>query len=213
MRFVLQLWDAIQQHDLARLRRCILVEEQPDGSWRARYRTREESGDGYRMGVIYDTARERYAGLASLITPGEVSRPALFVVQKLVNEQLWIHAGPSLLYEPSKDHLNLRIVPKNLLGALWLEFARGIDGNKDYRKCRECGRWFEISLEAGRPTKFFCSNACRSKAYRERQAAAQRLSAEGISLEDIAHRLGTDVATAQGWITRPPRHPRRSGSY
>ena len=38
----------------------------------------------------------------------------------------------------------LKLVPGSLLGGLWLQFARAIEGNRVYRECRECGRWFEF---------------------------------------------------------------------
>ena len=144
------------------------------------------------------------------------------MVQELANKQLWTHAGPCLLYEPPtplhglgteelpQNRLNLRIVPKNLMGAMWLQFARGIDANKDYRRCRACGDWFEISLEANRPTRFFCKDACRYKFYRERIAAAQQLHSEGVSIEAIAERLDTDTASVEGWIARPAPRKRRA---
>ena len=34
-----------------------------------------------------------------------------------------------------------------LLGAFWLQLADAITGNKKYRSCLECGRWFEISAD------------------------------------------------------------------
>ena len=46
----------------------------------------------------------------------------------------------------------------------------------------------------------FCSNPCRSKAYRGRQSEAQRRYAAGEPLDVIAAALGTDVETAAGWV-------------
>jgi hypothetical protein len=221
MRFALSLWDAIRSNDVGQLRRFILFQEGSDRAGWFIYRSSEEVGDGYEGGVIEETGHDIPANARALLKPENVIRLALLVVQTLANEQLWTHAGPRLLYEPStplddlaaeefpQNKLTLRIVPKNLLGAMWLQYARGIDGNKNYRQCRACGKWFEISLEANRPTRFFCKDACRYKFYRERIAAAQKLHLDGVSIEAIAQHLETDTATVQGWIARPaPRKGR-----
>lgn len=57
----------------------------------------------------------------------------------------------------------LEIVPTCLTGAMWLQLARAIEGDKEYRKCKRpgCGRYFD--LDSGRSDSKFCSNACKSK--------------------------------------------------
>ena len=181
--------------------------------------------DGYETGIIDETAHDIPADARALLQPRNVIHLALVLVQTFANEQLWTHAGPCLLYGPltSRDglwaeelpqnRLHLRIVPKNLLGAMWLQYARSIDGKKDYRQCRQCGKWFELSLEANRPTRLFCEDACRYKFYRERIAAAQKLHFEGVTTEAIAQRLETDTATVEGWIVRPAPRQRRAVTH
>ena len=39
-------------------------------------------------------------------------------------------------------------VPKNLIGCLWLQFAKALEG-KDYRQCENCKLWFEIGGSRG----------------------------------------------------------------
>ena len=86
-------------------------------------------------------------------------------------------------------------------------------GRNYYRQCRQCGKWFELSLEANRPTRLFCEDACRYKFYRERIAAAQKLHFEGVTTEAIAQRLETDTATVEGWIVRPAPRQRRAVTH
>ncbi len=222
MQFALTLWDAIRSNDVGQLRRFILFQKGNGQAGGFIYRSREEVGDGYETGVIDETAHDIPADGRALLRPRNVIRLALVVVQTLANKQLWTHAGPCLLYGPPtppdglraeelpQNRLYLRIVPKNLMGAMWLQFARGIDGNKDYRRCRACGKWFEISLEANRPTRFFCKDGCRYKVYRERITAAQQLHFEGVSIQEIAGRLDTHTATVEGWIARPAPRKRRA---
>lgn len=57
----------------------------------------------------------------------------------------------------------LEVVPTCLIGAMWLQLARAIEGDKEYRRCKRpgCGRYFD--LDTGRSDAEFCSNACKSK--------------------------------------------------
>jgi hypothetical protein len=85
---------------------------------------------------------------------------------------------------------------------MWLQFAQAIGGDRKYRACKECGKWFEVSTsDTGfRINRLFCSDACESKDYRDRKARAGALKAEGRSNKDIAKELDTDVETIQKWV-------------
>jgi hypothetical protein len=80
-----------------------------------------------------------------------------------------------LLWNHQHTRQELCFVPQYLLGAIWLQFAVAVDGNKGYRNCRQCGRWFEVSPRAGRTDKIFCRGACRSQASRQRRQPAVEL--------------------------------------
>jgi hypothetical protein len=192
MHRAVQLWDAVRHRDAPWFQQHVRVE--PKSS--------EEIWVSYlEAGVLYH--REVIGpDLAGFVKPHDVRRPTLLMLQKMINTRLWDHTAPRLLYDPRRDGLGVYLVPKNLLGALWLQLARAVDGNKDYRRCGGCGTWMEISLDAYRTHRLFCSNACRSKAYRERQAEARRLYREGQSVEQIAQQLGADFQAVQGWVAR-----------
>jgi hypothetical protein len=66
------------------------------------------------------------------------------------------------------DGLIAELMPANLLEAMWLQFGHAVESNKSFRKCRECGTWFEVSPKKARSDKVFCSGACKAKAYRTR---------------------------------------------
>src|SRR6266700_3281910 len=64
------------------------------------------------------------------------------------------------------------LVPEDLLGALWADFALAIGENKgqeSYLNCAACGIFFESGLRK-RSDARYCSDACKSKAYRRRSA-------------------------------------------
>lgn len=183
-------WDAVQANDLGTLQAVI--------QW---------TGEGVRL---FDMVRrgqliaspQFHPERLEWMRPGDLVLPALFVVQDIVNQHLKGRVSPRLLWNKDKTRLGLHIVPRSLIGAIWLQFAQAIDGRKEYRRCEECRTWFELSPDIARTSKLYCSNACRSRAYRKRQAEARRLHEQGKSIEEIAQALGTDVRTAQGWITR-----------
>jgi len=134
--------------------------------------------------------------------PGDPIGPALHCMQSLINEHLDHRASPRLLWEANRDRLGLYIVPDGLIGALWLQFARAVERDARFRQCLECTTWFEVAPGRGRSDKQFCSTACRTRAYRKRQAEAVRLHREGRSIEDIARELESDPDTVRGWIER-----------
>jgi hypothetical protein len=49
-----------------------------------------------------------------------------------------------------------------------------------------------------------CSDACRQKAHRDRQAKARQLHSEGHSPTDIAQSIGSSVEAVQRWLLADP---------
>jgi hypothetical protein len=103
---------------------------------------------------------------------------------------------------PSLEGMALRFGPGSLLSALWLQFSLAMNGGQGYQQCPSCQVYFELSPNIARSDKLFCSNACRTRAYRRRIDQAKRLYAKGVPLEDIAQKLETDCATVRGWVMR-----------
>jgi hypothetical protein len=132
---------------------------------------------------------------------GEVRDRSMQDVQGIINFEL---SSENVMVRFGQNRklggLGLQVIPKSLLGALWLQFALAVGGNKKYRACGTCGQWFELSPDIARTTKHFCSDACRSRAYRGRKERAQLLAAEGKSLKDIAEQLESEVKTVKGWL-------------
>lgn len=128
-----------------------------------------------------------------------------------INKHLLKRISPEMRSRQRKHNLGLRIVPDSLIGALWLQFALAVDGNKEYKQCKMCSTWFEIgrtesySPEAGfrgraRKDKTYCSNACRSRALREKKKEARRLYEKSITIDEIAKTLGSEQDTVRGWV-------------
>jgi hypothetical protein len=88
-----------------------------------------------------------------------------------------------------------------LLGAVWLQLADAVANNRIFGQCRQCGGWFEISREAARSNRRYCSDRCRIKAYRARQDKARQMFTLGRTFQEIAVALDSDSKTVQRWIT------------
>jgi hypothetical protein len=129
--------------------------------------------------------------------------PARFFVQRRINRALDERVvRPQLLYDLDVGQMMLAHVPRNLLGALWLQFAQAISGDLEYRTCKECGKTIEVAtdLDGRSARKLFCSDPCKSRDYRRRKDLAKKMKAEGKSVKDIAEELVTDISTIQKWV-------------
>jgi hypothetical protein len=204
MRRAVEVWDLLQARDKAALSRFI------------RY---QAAGPNNPEAWIYDSRpdlppkmfpltpgrlQQLIEPVEDLLKPGDVLMPALFLVQRWINSHLDGQVSPRLLYHLDVGKQVLQFMPSNLLGAMWLQFAQAIAGNKQQRACKECGRWFEISSEDDGRTarKLFCSDPCKSRDYRGRKDKARQLKAEGKAVKEIAEEIDTEVATVKKWLTR-----------
>jgi transposase-like protein len=212
LRFAVTLWNAIEAGDIETVRRYVKVKE-AEGGQTILYRHDDEPEPIEANVTLHalagppDTSRWVFipAHLMQYFPPGDSIHGALFLVQEIIDQRLRVGMATRMRYDAEQDRLGLQVVPKSLLGALWFRFARSIDEHQRYRQCLECGIWFEISDEGSRSSRLFHSNACRSKAYRKRQATAQQFFASGVSVEMIAEQLESDVKTVQGWLTDAKR--------
>jgi hypothetical protein len=104
------------------------------------------------------------SAVAPYVREGDWARAARFVAQRLINQGLDLHAHARLLYEPDSRELNRHVVPRNLLGAMWIQIAAMAEGTRAYTRCKQCRRWFVLSQEIRRADRAYCSDRCRHKA-------------------------------------------------
>ena len=167
VRRIFELWEAARERKVGWLKKFIRWEGQ-----RLVYFCTQE---GYRLGDPIDRAHGFWS-IASAETrphvlkefrPGDVVQPALVHVQRIVNEALDGHVSARLLRV--NDQIRMCHVPKSLRSALWLQFGQAVAGNKNYRQCARCPRWFEIGPRAGRRDKMYCGVSCRVLTSRSRK--------------------------------------------
>jgi hypothetical protein len=133
------------------------------------------------------------------IRKGDLIRPAVLRVLRVIETPLHELNGP-VLYEQDDDKIMWQDLPDNLEGFMWLQFAQAIYHRKEPRRCRECGLWFEVAGGASRTDRETCSDSCRMRGYRQRQARAVEMQAKGKTVKQIARELSSDEDTVRGWI-------------
>lgn len=223
MRRLVELWDWAQEGNTQDLSRVFewkgeeLAYHGPRVSGRSEWRFEREdldpagdAADEYRQSGWRERGMEAPADLppipyrlpSDLFRPGDVIVPARQYVQSAVDAKIRVSVSPRLTWRADQDRARLQFLPDSLLGALWLQFALAVSGEKAYRYCARsgCRTPFEVSPEAARTNRAFCSDACRYKAYRERQEEARRLHRQGVPFDRIAAQLGSDATTVEGWV-------------
>lgn len=73
----------------------------------------------------------------------------------------------------------LHFTATTLIGALWLQLARSVDGHEHKQCLREgCLKYFEVDPQVTRGDRDYCSAACKQKAYRARKAKLAELEGD-----------------------------------
>lgn len=155
MRDVLELWDLAQSGDEDRL--AALFEIWGDGPFVHLDYYKEGSPLGE---LSFITAFE---------TP-ELVRSALLLAIWQLNERLRERTSAAVSLNTVEEPPTLRLAPKGLIGALWLQAALVISGSRRLKVCPVCGKLFAVAK--GRNTRrdrVYCSHRCKIRAYRQRK--------------------------------------------
>jgi hypothetical protein len=217
MRQAVALWDMVSAGDLAGLEQVIIqnldgLHFHPKPEWFLtdwRRQTAQELRTGMQDfgGTKLEAAKPVWFWPSWLDRDGRFERrqgsglvsAARLLIMQFVTERLdakvWLE-GEGLV----ENRFYLAHRPQSLVGAIWLQFAHALAAGRRYRTCNECGEWFEIPLRGARISREYCTNACRSKAYRRRQDRARALAAEGKAPKDIARELDTTASVVRKWL-------------
>jgi hypothetical protein len=204
------LWDSVQKQDVEALARCIHWDDEgsPLGPYVYYRSPRREDGGvpafGGPRGIVEIATSESDPGPRDLFPPGDLLGPAELFLQQKLNEALGkttdgVRVG--MAWDARRGQPAVAYHCPSLLSAVWLQFATVVNENLTFGRCRECAKWFEVAPDVSRASRRFCSTACRSKAYRERQDRARQLFAAGKSFEAIGAELESDIKAVKRWIT------------
>jgi len=141
------------------------------------------------------------------LKPRDLVAPAFWYVQRKINEKLHKHNVTARLLWDARDRngerLTVHVVPGNLIGCLWLQFAKAVEGDRNYRQCENCKLWFEIGgSRAARSDKRFCTPTCKAALHRKDRERARALHTAGRTPSQIAKELGKQIDTVKGWIRK-----------
>lgn len=206
--FLVEIWDLLVRGDHDRIRRHI--------KWR--------DDSKYGPAVLFERSPERTGSRGipkigpsrTLIASGEVHPelferfhqdnplpPAWIYLQEQIDDALSNTEGVAarMKWEMNLDRPVVCYAAPNLLAAVWFQFADAVSNGRTYGRCRECCQWFEVAPDVARTHRRYCSEKCRSKAYRERQDRARQMYAGKKSFSAIAAELESDPPTVKRWIT------------
>jgi hypothetical protein len=156
--------------------------------------------------VLVFKAGEMGRDQPSEICPGDLVKPAFLFCQEALSEELHGEGRPglvsvALVWDRSKGHPVPQVIPRHLWGAILLQFANAIGGDRLHQRCPACGRWFELSPQLNRADRQTCSGSCRTALHRRRRRQAGELRAAGKSPRQIAKELGSDLNTVKKWLS------------
>jgi hypothetical protein len=100
--------------------------------------------------------------------------PARQFIRKAVSERLdKLRVTAALLWTSQVSEIRLRVVPTGLIGCMWLQFAQAIAGNRNYRPCEFCGKYFESTSGISRSDRRFCQPTCKASAHKKSSRLAE----------------------------------------
>ena len=118
---------------------------------------------------VADNTRHR-TGLFNQLKRGDLQMPARVFVQDQINRALRGLVLPMLLFD-EKMELRLHDVPHSLYAAIWLQFAREVNGSVELGHCANdgCNEWWEIKGR-GKSRKKFCTPRCKQADFERKKA-------------------------------------------
>jgi hypothetical protein len=193
MRLGVALWEMVEARDTAALGR----EFRWGSSKRFRVLGRPVTGWLFRDGDM------PIFPFDATFSPDDILSPARWVINRLATVHLG-NLSVFLGWNERERRTVLRIMPVDLLSAMWLQFARAVTGEATYRRCKVCGTWMTVSKDDDgvRADREFCSGACKQKDHRTRVNEAKRRRAEGQTVPQIAKQLNTTTEIVKRWLTK-----------
>ena len=208
MRDAVFLWDLIRTPDDAALRAHVSwIPTRKSGEFAVAFRLDRKTPWPDTLGSqkgIESLALIPPPPAATPYSLGELKLPVVEYLADAINSHLKEDVSPRIGWDRDLGRLALSFVPSTLLGAMWLQFAQAANANADYRECENCGRMFEVSRTAARSARsdrLFCTDACKSKAYRGRKGRAREMFAAGKSMKEIAAELGSTAQQVKKWVS------------
>ncbi|AZT89893.1 hypothetical protein ELD05_04035 [Caldicellulosiruptor changbaiensis] len=134
----------------------------------------------------------------SLEDPIEVAK--LLIVDKINNRYFKDGFRVSVILNRTKNKLEQKVMPKNLLVAMYQQYLADLLGQRKLRECAYCGRLFEVTDKR----QMYCSfGHCKEYYFREKKKVLQ-LYKEGKTIEEIAKLLNRPIEKIQVYLKEKP---------
>ena len=143
LRAAVELWDLIQQGDSAGLARRIQWRRGADRRWAVYYTgcvphdaTQPGAAGCPGFGDSLIASHEEHTQLLDSLRPGDLYGPAFAYIERTINLRLDGLVAVRSRWSGRRDRIPQRLVPRSLLGAIWLQFAQACDSNRKYQGLR-----------------------------------------------------------------------------
>lgn len=162
MRNLVEVHDMLLNHDIDGLSKRFYWDEEG-------LHYLHDDSNGERFNWIYSTKYSQSNRIkAGNISGNSYVKAATLFLEEWVSEMLRQKTEATIRWDEKAMRYRLHMIFTSLLGALVLQFANALTGDKQYRRCgyEGCGTWFEISPEYGkRRQSKFCCESCRQAHY------------------------------------------------
>lgn len=133
---------------------------------------------------------ERRAALAGAARRAVIETALVDVINREVADDARI----SLRSDLESGELRAECQPRMLRSFLWLRLGKAIADDNGFETCGHCGRLFELIPPGTRSTRKYCSDSCRTGAFRE--SKSERASSG--PLEDLGPQTTAAGSRRQG---------------
>jgi len=180
MRITVGVWEALQavrrdDGDTVHLEDMI--------RWPSRDSVEVREGDSWRHLWSEGSSVAALTGTEVSFEYGDLVGPARHYLEDMISRGVQEGTVAVLDWPPGRGRPKIGVRPANLLGALWLQFAEAVTGEKEAGTCAICGRQFLVPPRGRGKGARYCSRRCKwrgSPSYARRQAAkANRTAEEG----------------------------------
>jgi hypothetical protein len=174
MQQALTIWEACDPLDAAVLCSHFLWQTDDNGKQCVLYDSyggnSSDCGSAERVTMVIGSETSPDGRWEALARKDVLVAAQLYLLQ-VINDRLNPHATRTHVWDAEEQRSVTVFMPRNLLGAIWMQFEHFVTGDNKLVSCPVCGSWFEVSRTAGRSDKEYCSDSCRSKALRQSHAA------------------------------------------
>jgi hypothetical protein len=194
MKGLIVLWEAAKNGDSEALKPFVLKQDERDIFWHLPepYMQEDETQD------VPAWNNQTYPPRSN----DDLPRQAFPYLAERISTSLIGNAEPVVTWDWRKGRCLFTHAPTNLLGAMYVQFARALEGAKDYRRCEGCSGWLEVKRKNNPKPALYCSRSCRNRAHQARKEKARAMFAKGKSHKEIAAELNARVAAIKQWVKK-----------